>query len=374
VSLVYGLTGSTRLPAIRSALIEHSTLGLEGNIVGATAVLLLMVGFGFKIAAVPFHQWAPDAYEGAPAPAAAWIASGSKVASFVALMKLFVYGLGPWSVNQGKLSNPGWVGLLALIAAVTMTYGNLAALGQRNFKRLLAYSSIAHAGYLLVGVIAAAVSKDSNSGAAGAVLFYLVIYGVTTVGAFAVAAWLAHDTGSDEIDDLAGLGRRKPIMAVCILVLMLSLIGMPPFAGFFGKLYMFMEALNTREEGQLALTWLVGLGLLNSVISAFYYVRVLKAMFLRPSRGDMGRSLPSGVLWPIAISTLVTVAFGVWPSLLLTPLRGAAVVPMLSVTGPGDQSSRYATESVGPEEAKRINEERARKEKENEKKLFKSSP
>lgn len=383
LSLIYGLTGSTRLTAIHDALNAQTgqglPVGLAGNVAGALAVLLVLVGFGFKIAAVPFHQWAPDAYEGAPAPAAAWLASGSKVASVIALVKVMVYGLGAWSTNRADLSTPGWVGLLALVSAVTMTYGNFAALGQRNFKRMLAYSSIAHAGYILVGVLAIAVSADGDTGASAAVLFYLVVYSFATVGAFAVAAWLAHDTGSDNIDDLAGLGSRAPFMAVCVLVLMLSLIGLPPFAGFFGKLYMFMEALNTREEGlgvagegRLTLTWLVGLGLLNSVVSAFYYVRVLKAMFLRPAQSHMGRSLPSGVFWPVLASTAITVLFGIWPSLLVAPMKGAAVVPMLSAAPV--QRAKFSTEAVDPERARQINAERAKREKENEKRLFKGSP
>ena len=141
---------------------------------GATA-LLVLVGFGFKVAAVPFHQWAPDTYEGAPAPVTAWIASGSKVASFVALIKVLVFALGPWASNPKSLTAPGWVGIVAVIAAVTMTYGNFAALAQRNLKRMLAYSSIAHAGYMLVGVLAASVSQHKDE-AVGAVLFYLVVY------------------------------------------------------------------------------------------------------------------------------------------------------------------------------------------------------
>ncbi len=374
LSLIYGLSGSTRLEAIQRVFNSQTQnglpVGLEGNIAGALAVLLILVGFGFKIAAVPFHQWAPDAYEGAPAPAAAWLASGSKVASVIAMIKVLVFALGAWSTNRANIATPGWVGILAVISAVTMTYGNFAALGQRNFKRMLAYSSIAHAGYILVGVIAIAVSADGDTGASASVLFYLVVYSFATVGAFAVAAWLAHDTGSDNIDDLDGLGARSPVMAVCILVLMLSLIGLPPFAGFFGKFYMFMEALNTREdgvaggqnEGRLALAWLVGLGLLNSVVSAFYYVRVLKAMFLRPATGHIGRSLPSGVVWPVAAATLITVAFGIWPGALVGPLKGAAVVPMLSAAPV--QRSRFATQAVSAEEQKRIdaeNAERARR-------------
>ena len=204
---------------------------------------LMLVGFGFKVAAVPFHQWAPDAYEGAPAPVTAWIATGSKLASFVALMKVFLHALLPWSSPSTSIMGPGWIGIVAIIAAVTMTYGNFAALAQRNFKRMLAYSSIAHAGYILVGVAAVSVSMNGPS-AAGAVLYYLVVYAFANVGAFAVAAWLARDMNSDDIDDLNGLGFQEPLLATCILMLMLSLIGIPPLAGFFGKLYVFMEALN----------------------------------------------------------------------------------------------------------------------------------
>ena len=162
-----------------------------------------------------------------------------------------------------------------------MTYGNFAALAQRNLKRMLAYSSIAHAGYILVGVAAASVSI-AGSRAAGAVLYYLVVYAFANVGAFAVAAWLVRDKKTDDIDDLNGLGFQQPLLALCILLLMLSLIGIPPLAGFFAKLYVFMEALDQANSAHpVTLMWLVALGLFNSVVSAFYYVRVLKAMFLR---------------------------------------------------------------------------------------------
>ena len=216
---------------------------------GATAILLLLVGFGFKVAAVPFHQWAPDAYEGAPAPVTAWIATGSKLASFVAFMKVFLHALLPWASPSTSIMGPGWIGIIAIISAVTMTYGNFAALAQKNLKRMLAYSSIAHAGYILVGVAAVSISMKGPS-AAGSVLFYLIVYSFANVGAFAVAAWLARDLDSDNIDDLNGLGYQEPLLATCIVLLMLSLIGIPPLAGFFGKLYVFMEALNQTEESQ----------------------------------------------------------------------------------------------------------------------------
>jgi NADH-quinone oxidoreductase subunit N len=338
LSLIYGAAGSTRLDAIEYAIRAPvaGSLGLSGNVAGAIAVLLVMVGFGFKVAAVPFHQWAPDAYEGAPAGVTAWVASGSKIASFVALMKVLVHALGPWSRHTKSLMSPGWIGLVALIAALTMTYGNFAALAQRSFKRMLAYSSIAHAGYLLVGVLAASVSVTTtgssptwNLEAGGAVLFYLVVYGISTIGAFAVAAWLSRDKGREDIDDLNGLGTRSPFMAVCIVILMLSLIGVPPLAGFFGKLYMFMEALNADERGRITLMWLVALGLFNSVVSAFYYVRVLKAMYLRPAAEKPLGEAPAGVSRPVVFATLVVVGVGLYPAPLLEGMAQASI-PMLS--------------------------------------------
>ncbi len=349
LSLIYGLTGSTRLATIRRALGEGPGLaGFDGNTVAAASVLLLLVGFGFKLAAVPFHQWAPDTYEGAPAPVAGWIASGSKIASFVAFLKLFLFGLGYWATNPKSPLTPGWVGLLALIAVASMTYGNFAALAQTNFKRMLAYSSVAHAGYLIVGLIGAAVSTTQGE-ATGAILYYLIAYGFATVGAFAVATWMAAELGTEAIDDLNGLGRRRPTQALCITLLMLSLIGLPPLAGFWGKLWMFMSTLNTAETAGRALIGLVVLALLNSVVSAFYYVRVLRAMFLRPATNDLGTTLPSGVAWSIAVATLVTVGFGVYPPALLDPMQTAAP-PMLSA----GMSLRYNVEAQGtPEERQR---------------------
>jgi NADH-quinone oxidoreductase subunit N len=332
LSLLYGLTGTTQFEAIRQLLHASQERGLANNVAGATAIVLMLVGFGFKVAAVPFHQWAPDAYEGAPAPVTAWIATGSKLASFVALMKVFLHALLPWSNPSTGVMGPGWVGIVAIIAAVTMTYGNFAALAQRNFKRMLAYSSIAHAGYILVGVAAVSISA-AGSRAAGAVLYYLVVYAFANVGAFAVAAWLVSDRKTDDIDDLNGLGYQEPLLATCILILMLSLIGIPPLAGFFAKLYVFMEAIDQSNTAHpITLIWLVALGLFNSVVSAFYYVRVLKAMFLRePGERPLGPACRP-IYLPIMMGTLVVVIFGIMPDWLLGPMRAAAV-PML--TGPG---------------------------------------
>ncbi|QEH33424.1 NADH-quinone oxidoreductase subunit N [Aquisphaera giovannonii] len=346
LSLLYGLTGTTQFEAIRLALDSAgpSARGLSHNVAGATALLLMLVGFGFKVAAVPFHQWAPDAYEGAPAAVTAWVATGSKLASFIALMKVFLHALQPWSYPSSGVMGPGWLGVIAVVAGVTMTYGNFAALAQTNLKRMLAYSSIAHAGYMLVGVAAASVSTRGAE-AAGSVLFYLVIYAFTNIGAFAVAAWLVRDRKTDEIDDLNGLAYQSPVLAVAILVLMLSLIGMPPFAGFFGKLYMFMEALNQQpSSSRLTLISLVALGLMNSVVSAFYYVRVLKAMFLRPT-AEGARLRPAGlsIQVPILLGAAVATFFGLYPDAVgdivpngLVSMMRTASIPMLTATGGGN--------------------------------------
>jgi NADH-quinone oxidoreductase subunit N len=366
LSLLYGIAGTTQFGAIRTVLAGGTGVGgLSENVAGAAAVLLMLVGFGFKIAAVPFHQWAPEAYEGAPAPVTAWIATGSKLASFVAFMKVFTHALLPWSSPTTGIMGPGWIAVVALISALTMTYGNFAALAQRNLKRMLAYSSIAHAGYILVGVAAISVSIH-ESRAAAAVLYYLIVYAFANVGAFAVAAWLVRDMDSDNIDDLNGVGFQEPLLAVCILILMLSLIGIPPLAGFFGKMYLFMEALDQRQSAQpVTLIWLVALGLFNSVVSAFYYVRVLKAMFLR-SPGPK-RLAPPGrpIAMPIVIGTVAVVVLGLWPELVMNPMQGGAVAMLTDpikaqgkvtpfTTPPASQRPAMAAPAYTPEQLKRM--------------------
>lgn len=337
LSLLYGQTGSTSIDMIGQILSGAEKPGLTGNVAGGVAVLLILVGFGFKISAVPFHQWAPDVYEGAPAPVAAWLASGSKLASLVAMVKVMGGALGSWSATNSPTS-PGWVGLLAMISAATMTYGNFSALGQTNLKRLLAYSSIAHAGYMLVGVIAVGISTRREQ-AAAALFFYLVIYGITTIAGFALAAWLDRDRGTEEVDDLNGLARRHPYVGVAVCILMLSMIGIPPTAGFFGKLYMFMEALNVGGQDKVTMIGLVALGLFNSVVSAFYYIRILKAMFLRESdRKPLGWMGPE-ISLPLAVGAGLALYFGLKPASLLEDME------VVSRSG-----LRFAARPVSPNE------------------------
>jgi len=337
LSLIYGQTGSTNIDMIGQILSGAQRPGLTGNVAGGVAVLLILVGFGFKISAVPFHQWAPDVYEGAPAPVSAWLASGSKLASLVAMVKVMGVALGSWSATNSPTS-PGWVGLLAMISAATMTYGNFSALGQRNLKRLLAYSSIAHAGYMLVGVIAVGISTRREQ-AAAALFFYLVIYGITTIAGFALAAWIDRDRGTEDVDDLNGLARKHPYVGVAVCILMLSMIGIPPTAGFFGKLYMFMEALNVGGQDKVTMIGLVALGLFNSVVSAFYYIRILKAMFLRETdRKPLGWMGPE-ISLPLAVGAGLALYFGLRPASLLEDME------VVSRSG-----LRFAARPVSPNE------------------------
>jgi NADH-quinone oxidoreductase subunit N len=266
ISLIYGTTGSTSLSVIASKLAVISPLLAAG-------LVMTLIGFAFKIAAAPFHLWAPDAYQGAPIPSAAFIASGSKVASFVVLGKIVLIGFGPAQGGAGWQSMAaGWAPLLAVLAALSILIGNFVALAQTNVRRLLAYSAVAHAGYTLLGLIAG--GREGFS----ATLFYTTVYAFTLVGAFAVIALVRREAGGDDFAHFSGLSTRSPWLAGCMAVFMLSLAGIPPLAGFFGKFYLFSAAL--RFQGNYNLLWLVALALFGSLISFYYYLMVLKAIFV----------------------------------------------------------------------------------------------
>ncbi len=288
------MTGTTSFDGIRKVLADSGTTGLADNVAGATAILLLLVGFGFKVAAVPFHQWAPDAYEGAPAPVTAWIATGSKLASFVAFMKVFLHALLPWSSPTTSIMGPGWIGIIAIISAVTMTYGNFAALAQRNLKRMLAYSSIAHAGYILVGVAAVSISmKGPSAAGVGAVLpDRLCIRQRRRIRRRRLAGprpgqrqhrrlerpRLSRAAVGDVYPDSHAFTDRH------------SAAGRVSSASSTSS---WKRSTRRNESQKVTLIWLVALGLMNSVVSAFYYVRVLKAMFLRePGTKTAGPARP----------------------------------------------------------------------------------
>src|SRR5213596_2380161 len=255
ISLIYGMSGTTGLAAISEKLATASVQPLL-----AVGIVMTLVGFAFKIAAAPFHLWAPDAYQGAPVPSAAFIASASKVASFVVLGKIVLIGFAPLHGNAGwHAMVAGWSPVLAALAALSILVGNLVALGQSNVRRLLAYSAVAHSGYTLIGIVAG--DRDGFSAA----LFYATIYAITLVGAFGVVAMVRRETGGDNFSNFRGLVSRSPLIAGCMCVFMLSLAGIPPLAGFFGKFYLFSAAL--RAGANNGLLWLVAVALLGSFIS-----------------------------------------------------------------------------------------------------------
>jgi NADH-quinone oxidoreductase subunit N len=267
MSLLYGLTGSLTLGRIGEVV-----AGSPSDPLLTLAIVLVLTGFGFKIAAAPFHMWAPEAYQGAPTWSATFLASSSKVASIFALFVVFSVGLSG-AAGNAAWQNPsaGWAGLVALVAAVSMLWGNLAAVGQVSLRRLLAFSAVAHAGYMLIALVAH--SRQSFI----ALIYYVFTYALATAGVFAVLAALDGEK-VDRLVDLRGLARRSPDLSLCLLIFLLSLAGVPPLAGFFGKFYVFAAALNL--ENHLGLMWLVLLALATSVVSFYYYLKVLKQVYV----------------------------------------------------------------------------------------------
>jgi NADH-quinone oxidoreductase subunit N len=287
-SLLYGFSGETNLYRLAPAF---QAGGLSPWALLAGAVLVL-VGFGFKVAAVPFHFWTPDVYEGAPTPITAFISTASKAAGFAVLLRVM---LAVFPAIQ-----PYWTGILAATATATMTLGNLLALAQKNIKRLLAYSSIAHAGYAMIGLVAL-----SQLGAASLV-FYLMAYVVTNLAAFAVVILFARSAGSEEIADYAGLSRRSPGLALALMVALLSLAGMPPLAGFVAKFYVFAAAVRS------GWIWLAFVGVLNAIIGLYYYLTILKVVYLyRSEHEDRPIALPAPYGMALAVCITAILLIGV---------------------------------------------------------------
>ena len=314
LSLVYGMAGSTSLAAIADRL---NTEALSPLLFAGLAMTL--VGFAFKIAAAPFHLWAPDTYQGAPVSSAAFIASGSKVASFVVLGKIMligfssIHGSADWHAMVA-----GWSPVLAALAAFSILIGNFVALVQTNLRRLLAYSAVAHAGYTLLGIIAG--GREGFS----ATLFYTTIYAFTLVGAFGVVALVRRETGGDDLQNFAGLSTRSPLLAGCMAVFMLSLAGLPPLAGFFGKFYLFSAAFGAGANH--GLLWLVVVALFGSLISLYYYLIVLKLIFQAQNvekftASPIAHSALSRVT--IALAAAIVLWLGIAPQFLVARILAA---------------------------------------------------
>ena len=305
VALIYGATGTTNLTHIHLNIVQ---LGLQSNTMLLIGVGLLLIGFAFKVAAVPFHMWAPDVYDGAPTPVAAYMATAVKAAGFAALIRILVHALGTTDV--------AWQPVVWWLSVITMFGGNLIALAQTQLKRMLAYSSIGHAGYLLV-----AVTSGGEMGAA-AFLLYITAYTLMTIGAFAILAAAGRDGERDvRIDDLSGLASQRPWLAFAMTVFMLSLLGFPGTAGFIGKWYILSAIVQSNQL--LLAVFLV----LASVVSAGFYLPVVMVMYMKPASSDDAHSnvrLVGAARWVVGVATGLLLLFGVWPNLALDKAQEAA--------------------------------------------------
>ena len=277
----------------------------------------MVAGFGFKLSAVPFQMWVPDVYEGSPTPVAAFLSVASKAAAFAIVIRVFYVAFPD--------SSPDWSLVFAVIAAASMTIGNIVAMNQQNIKRLLAYSTIAHAGYLLVGMAAVTQSGSANSDPAfgpGSLLFYLGAYTVTNLAAFAAVIAISNKTDSDMIDDFAGMGRRAPWLAAALALAMAALIGIPPSGIFIAKLYIFSAAVHSD------LAWLAVVGVVNSVVSAYYYLRVVRTMYITPPSSDEKVPSSRALHLTLGLAALAAVGLGIYPTPLLEVAEDA-VGPLL---------------------------------------------
>ena len=289
LSLIFGMTGTTSISQIGQQLPGIASSYPTAVLV---SIIFILAGVGYKIASVPFHMWSPDVYEGAPIPITAFLSVASKAAGFALFIRLFYFSFGGTNLN--------WTLLLSIVSALTMTFGNLAALPQQNVKRLLAYSSIAHGGYLLMGVVL--LSGDGIK----AILFYLTIYMFMNLGAFFVVILVAKEVGSENIDGYKGLISRAPFVAVAMVIFLFSLTGMPPLAGFAGKWVLFAAVVEQK------LYWLAIIGVLNSVVSLYYYIRIVKAMLFETSEDAETLSFSRGSMALLMAFVVPTILLGVY--------------------------------------------------------------
>ena len=314
---IYGFTGSTSLEEIATRLGNISDMdgGTPfGNNAMLFGIVLVIAGFGFKIAAVPFQMWAPDVYEGAPTPVTAFLSVASKAAGFAVILRVFHIAF------SSELLSQDWSAVFAVLAVMSMSLGNLVAMRQDNIKRLLAYSTIAHAGYMMVGLAAVAARTSDPTSIVGpsGVLFYIAGYAATNLAAFSAVIAISNRIGSDMIDDFAGMSRRSPYLAGILAFSLISLIGIPPTVGFIAKIYIFGAAVDANLE------WLVLAGVLNSVISAYYYLRIVKVMYLTPPPTDEKVGSPLPMRFALMGALAGTAFFGIYPTPLLELARIAA--------------------------------------------------
>jgi NADH-quinone oxidoreductase subunit N len=314
---IYGLTGSTDLGEIAGGILgsKESTEPLGGYAI-LLGVVLIIAGFGFKISSVPFHMWVPDVYEGAPTPITAFLSVASKAAGFAVILRVFYIAFPETSVSLE------WSAIFAVLAIMSMTLGNFVAIAQKSVKRLLAYSTIAHAGYIMIG-LAAIAARDPGSGTAdgpSGVLFYLAGYAATNLAAFAAVIAISNRVGSDRTTDFAGMGRRSPWLAAALAFALISLTGVPPTVGFMVKLNIFSAAASS------GLSWLVLAGTLSSVVSAYYYMKVIKVMYLSEPVDDAPVPVDRPLQVALGVSVAALLFFGIYPTPLIRMATTAAEV------------------------------------------------
>ncbi len=311
MALLYGLTGSTNLQEI-GAYLDAS--GDANRSLLITASTLLIAGFGFKMAIVPFQMWVPDVYSGAPTPVAAFLSVGSKAAAFAVITRVFFEGLFP------NFLSDDWAIVFAVLAAVTMTLGNVMAIVQTDIKRLLGYSSIAQAGNILLGLAAVSASGERFTLGSSGILFFLATYAFTNIGAFVAVIAISQRIGSDQIKDYSGMWKRSPFLAAALAFCLVSLTGIPPTAGFLAKIYLFRAAVNAD------LTWLVIIAVLNSVIAGYYYLSVARQLFLGEPADDRKVPATPHIALSVAVTTLGVLVFGIIPAPLIDAARNATEI------------------------------------------------
>jgi NADH-quinone oxidoreductase subunit N len=334
IALIYGATategglaGTTNITEIATRINDS----LYPPLLFAGAAMLL-VGFGFKVATAPFHIWTPDVYEGAPTPVTAFMAAGPKAAGFASFVRVFVFGF-PFVANAASIAGSvhgAWLNALVVLAMITMTVGNLVAIVQNNVKRMLAYSSIAHAGYALVGFVAAGATSDAEQrdAALASVAFYMLTYAVMNLGAFAVVTLIARSGDRrTEVEDYNGIGFRAPALAFTLSLFLLSLLGMPLTAGFMGKIMVFRAALNERYY------WLVVIAVLNTAVSAYYYLRLIIVMFFRERTTEWNAPrVPGAVLAALIITVLGVFYLGLFPGKVIDAFQRRPAVAATATT------------------------------------------
>jgi len=314
---LYGMTGFTNVRDIGRIVASVGDITSNGGLI--LALFLLIAGLGFKIAAVPFHMWTPDAYQGAPTPVTAFMSVGPKAAGFAATIRIMTEALGPaWET---------WVPVMVILSILTMSLGNIVAVVQRSVKRMLAYSSIAHTGYVLVGLASYTAVAENQTQAISSVLFYLFSYLFMNMGAFGIVIWLQRQGGTDFIEDFRGLSAWAPGQAALMAFFLLSLTGIPPTIGFLGKYYVFIAAI------QADLTWLAVIGALNSAVGAFYYLRIIWYMYFEEPRAVRVTKPSPALMTTLVVSAVAIIALFIFSGPILDAARNSMPQIISMVTG-----------------------------------------